>query len=277
MNDSSNEIQPLEESKLSLEGRNSFNFKLNVVKNEKSASTSSNEEFLALENATSNDTFSPISKTNSTLTSNVSNEVFCLVSKAKNSSIPKIIQVMNLTINYFLRKLKIVPFQKHCAKIDAINATFNEKVEKLITQNKQELEKIITETNQQLMELKQEFINVVQQNTENKENLTARRSPRLSKTKFSVLSPVSKNLRVSTLKKNLRKEILSSPKSEKVEKAEMMYNNLRINYPILQTPKFKTGGGTSRETPKGQSLSMTLQMQCLMLQDTPLPSRTNNV
>lgn len=104
-----------------------------------------------------------------------------------------------------------------------------------------------------------------------------RRSPRLLKAKSSPLLPLNTNLRVSTLRKNLQKNITtqnSCSKSEKAKKAEEMYNMLKENHPVLQTPLRETinSGG---KTPNTRSLSMALKKQCLMLQDTPLPSKTN--
>lgn len=145
-------------------------------------------------------------------------------------------------------------FQKCCLKIDAIQRSFN----------------------QDLETLKQELM-AIQEHVGGKENFSVRRSPRLLKAKSSALSPLNTNLRMSTLKKNLKEKVTLQnvcSKSEKAKKAEEMYNMLRENHPVLQTPLRKTtdNGG---QTPNTRSLSMALKMQCMMLQDTPMPSKTN--
>lgn len=127
----------------------------------------------------------------------------------------------------------------------------------------------MTVVEQKIAKLKGDFKQSFRKCNENKENTVVRRSPRLQKTRSPAFSPINTNLRMSTLKKNFQKKVLfqdNTPKSEKVKKAEVMYNSLRQNHPLLRTPKFKSN---KEEVIQGQSLSMVLQQQCLMLQDTP--------
>lgn len=127
----------------------------------------------------------------------------------------------------------------------------------------------MTETDKKFAKLKEDFKNSFQKCNENKENVVVRRSPRLVKIRSPAFSPINTDLRMSTLKKNFQKKVLfqdSTPKSEKMKKAEVMYNSLRQNHPLLRTPKFKSDKG---EVNQEQSLSVLLQQQCLMLQDTP--------
>lgn len=140
---------------------------------------------------------------------------------------------------------------------------------------KEQFENIMAEVKQRMIEtdlkfvkIKEDFKNSLQKFIEDKESLSVKKSPKLLETSLA-FSPVNINLRTSILKKNFQKKVLfqgNSLKPEKVKKAELMYNRLREIYPPLQTPQFKL---PKEEYNQLQSLSIALQQQCLMLQETP--------
>ncbi|XP_028139056.1 uncharacterized protein LOC114333387 [Diabrotica virgifera virgifera] len=104
---------------------------------------------------------------------------------------------------------------------------------------------------------------------ENQNSTANRRSERLlkkspPKNKKLLTSPAilrSDDLRKSTLKKNMAAKNPDCEKSPRSQKALALYNTIRSNSFVLETP---------RSDRKGSNLSHKIQTQCLLLQDTPV-------
>lgn len=104
----------------------------------------------------------------------------------------------------------------------------------------------------------------------NSNNIIYPESARLNKK--SVLSPVSYNLRKSTLNKNFTTAFQTDSDPVKIKKAVDMYNSFRNDCSALVTPSKNTpmrGRSTSVQSSVRRNLSRKIQTQCLLLQDTP--------
>lgn len=113
-----------------------------------------------------------------------------------------------------------------------------------------------------------------QKSKSNKENMVVRKSPRIAQKNIQSSPGISKkeNLRVETLKKSLKKQVVfecATPPPNVSEKRNYMNDTMK-NCDVQHTPKFtRYNVDTPNSCTGRRKLSRAVQRQYLMLQDTP--------
>lgn len=79
----------------------------------------------------------------------------------------------------------------------------------------------------------------------------------------------NENLRILTLKKNLKESNTEQFQSPRTRNALSLYNSTRLKCPILETPKLRKEADEKFVKSAAKELSEALMTQCLLLQGTP--------
>lgn len=172
------------------------------------------------------------------------------------------------------------PMTSVCALLENTKITRQEKktnsiidqINNLLKQDEEQFEQYKKQREVRVREI-MALVRSIEEDKENgnrrSDRIAAKTSPKKCKTSPAVTKSV--DLRRAILNKNLSKNIqYTSP----TKKAMEMYNNMRIECSFLCTPKLSR---TNVSDPQSvtKRLSMKIQNQCLALQDTPRPGKSN--